>query len=103
MGKLAHVGTPMHYDYAFPRVRRGLLRACGADAPTERVAQKVKKQGRPPQRPDDPITDAVLARMRGDHDLRGIARDVIAVNYGITMARCRQLLSYINRCHVEPV
>jgi hypothetical protein len=81
-------------------VRHSLLLACGALDPTPRVA-KQKRQGRPPLKAGDPMTDEMLARLRGDYELRGECPEVLHKRYGITRDRCRQLLSGVNRCHIK--
>lgn len=102
--KKIHTGTPMQVEYAAPRIRMGLLLACGALDPTPRVKPKPQRQrGAPPRKAEDPITDEVLAQLRGDHDLRGMSLSAVASKYGIDCDRARRLCGYINRCHVKAV
>ena len=101
MGHRLLNGTKAHLEWAAPKIRSGVIKAFGLDQPTPRVVKKEKKVGCPPRKPTDPITDEVLARMRGDHELRGVDRASIARDYGISRERCDQLLNYVNRTKVR--
>ena len=94
-------GTPQSYEFVAPRIRKGLLLACGALDPTPKAKAKGPR-GRPPVRPDDPVTDVVLAHMRWMHEECGASAIEIAKSLGVNLERIRRLLDYQTRAHILP-
>jgi hypothetical protein len=95
-----HTGAPVHAVYTMPRIRRSLVNAI--DQPTPRVVVKRQEKRRPPVKSGDPMTDARLAEMRGDRELRGASIRECASKFGISVARAYNLCDYETRWHVEP-
>lgn len=99
-----YAGSGLHHMGRLLPIRPELLRALGTAEPTPRPASKPpRKKGAPPIKADDPMTDAALASMRGDHELRGVGVPECALKYGITVDRARKLLGYVTRASVEAV
>lgn len=99
-------GVVGDYEFFTPRIRRGLLKACGALDPTPRVVLKQDwRLNRRAVDPEDQISDKVLANMRWDCEENNLRPRQIAKKYGMedACARITRLMKYETRAHVMPV
>jgi len=105
------IGSSQPLYRASVHLHCGLLRIASSLPPTPRVEPKRERIPGVPRKAHvppacDPVTDELLAQMRGDHELRGMKPAEVARKYGaehgLPEHRVQNLLRYTTRAHIDP-